>query len=845
MLRAAWRNVRAHLVRFLLSGLAIVLGVGFVVGTFIFTDTLNKTFTDLFTQTTADVVVTPKSTITNSAAGQVATLPESDLATVSATQGIGRAGGAVLVDGVTILGSDDSPLGVQGAPHFGSNWGVDPDLSPFRLQSGQGPTGPGQVAIDSVSADKGGLSVGDQVRLITPKGAQTDRLVGIFRYGSTGNLAGATIAAFDLRTAQDLLLDGTRGFTEIDAVAADGVSQQQAADAVRAQLGTDVKVQTGKEAADQQASDLTHALRFINVFLLVFAFIALFVGTFIILNTFAILVGQRSKELALLRAVGATRGQVTRSVLTEALIVGVVGSVVGVLAGMGVAYALQGLFKAIGADIPTSGLVLKPQTVVIGLLVGIVITLLAALVPSWRASRVSPVAAMRDDAVLPSRSLRTRAIVGSGLIVLGAALLMLAVAANSGGSTAGLAGLGILALLVGAIVVSPAMSRRSVAVLAFFYPSLFGTVGRLAIDSAQRQPRRTAATASALMIGLALVSMLTVFAASTKASTDKVLDEVVGADFLVYNSAQMPFPSAVAQKVKAVDGVEVVSASQDVPAQIDGSDVVITGIDPATVTQVVNLTMADGTTPSDLTGKSIGLDTRTAKDKGLPGREHRQGQLRRTAAGLHASPRCTTRSASSTAGSSRPRPSTRRASPSATGSVYVKTSPGADTAAVGTSITAALHDYPTVVVKDQSQFKQDISNSINQLLAVMLLLLGLAIFIAILGIVNTLILTVLERTRELGMLRAVGATRPQVRRMVVLESVVIAVYGAVLGIVLGVVFATAFQKILADQGISVLSIPWTQLVVFVVLAALVGWLAALWPAFRAGRVDVLRAVTTE
>ncbi len=844
MLRAAWRNVRAHLVRFLLSGLAIVLGVGFVVGTFIFTDTLNKTFTDLFTQTTADVVVTPKSTITNSAAGQVATLPESDLATVAATQGIDRAGGAVLVDGVTILGADDSPLGVQGAPHFGSNWGVDPDLSPFRLQSGQGPTGPGQVAIDSVSADKGGLSVGDQVRLITPKGTQTDRLVGIFRYGSTGNLAGATIAAFDLRTAQDLLLSGTRGFTEIDAVASDGVSQQQAADAVRAQLGTDVKVQTGKEAADQQASDLTHALRFINVFLLVFAFIALFVGTFIILNTFAILVGQRSKELALLRAVGATRGQVTRSVLTEALIVGVVGSVVGVLAGMGVAYALQGLFRAIGADIPTSGLVLKPQTVVIGLLVGIIITLLAALVPSWRASRVSPVAAMRDDAVLPSRSLRTRAIVGSVLIVLGGASLMLAVAANSGGSTAGLAGLGILALLIGAIVVSPAMSRRSVAALAFFYPRLFGTVGRLAVDSAQRQPRRTAATASALMIGLALVSMLTVFAASTKASTNKVLDEVVGADFLVYNSAQMPFPTTVATQVKGVDGVEVVSASQDVPAQIDGSDVVLTGIDPATVTQVVNLTMAGGTTPSDLTGRSIGLDTRTAKDKGL----HVGSTVKVSFGGPPQDYTVTTLydAVGFFNGWIISTQTLREAGLSLGDAIlYVKTSPGADTTAVGKSITAALRDYPTVVVKDQSQFKQDISNSINQLLAVMLLLLGLAIFIAILGIVNTLILTVLERTRELGMLRAVGATRPQVRRMVVLESVVIAVYGAVLGIILGVIFATAFQKILADQGISVLSIPWTQLLLFVVLAALVGWLAALWPAFRAGRVDVLRAVTTE
>jgi putative ABC transport system permease protein len=844
MLRAAWRNVRAHLVRFLLSGLAIVLGVGFVVGTFIFTDTLNKTFTDLFTQTTSDVVVTPKTVVASDVAGQLATLPESDLATVSATSGISRAGGAVLVDGVTILGSNDTPLGVQGAPHFGSNWGDDPDLSPFRLVSGKGPTSPGEVAIDSVSAEKGALSVGDQVRLVTPQGAKTETLVGIFRYGTTGNLAGATIAAFDLRTAQNLLLGGTRGFTQIDAVADDGVSQQQAADAVRAALGSGVKVQTGQQAADQSASDLANGLKFINIFLLVFAGIALFVGVFIILNTFAILVGQRTRELALLRAVGATRAQVNRSVLTEALIVGVVASAIGVLFGVGVSFALQGLFKAIGADIPTGGLVIKPLTVGLGLVVGVAITLVSALVPAWRASNVPPVAAMRDDAVPPPRSLRVRGIVGTIVLAVGVGLLVLSVAANSGGSTAGLAGLGILAILVGAIVVSPAMSRRSIAGLAFFYPRAFGTIGRLAVDSAQRQPRRTAATASALMIGLALVSMLTVFAASTKASTNKVLDQVVGADFLVYNQTQAPFPSTVADAVAKVPGVAVVSATQNLPALVNGKKVAPTGLDPETVLQVINLQMTDGTTPQDLAGDSIGVDTKTAKSDGLqlgdtvkvsfggPAKEYTLTALYEPVGfftGWIVSTQ-TLQDAGVNVGDS---------------VVYVKTTPDADQAEVGKAISAALVDYPTVEVKDQSQFKQEISNNINQLLAVMVLLLGLAIFIAILGIVNTLVLTVLERTRELGMLRAVGATRRQVRKMVVLESIVIAVYGAVLGIVIGVVFAVAFQRILADQGISVLSIPWAQLAIFLVLAAIVGWLAALWPAFRAGRVDVLRAVTTE
>jgi len=449
---------------------------------------------------------------------------------------------------------------------------------------------------------------------------------------------------------------------------------------------------------------------------------------------------------------------------------------------------------------------------------------------------------MRDDFTMPQRSLRLRAVVGSIVLLFGAAGLAIGVTVK--GSAISLAGVGIVAILIGAIIMSPTLSRRAVSWLGFFYPSLFGVVGRLAIDSAQRQPRRTAATASALMIGLALVSMLTVFAASTKASTNRVLDQVVGADFLVYTQTQSAFPTSVATAAKAVPGVAVVSAEQDVPAQVDGSDTVLVAIDPATIDQVINLTMAQGTTPADLTGASIGLDTRTAKDKGL----HLGSTVQLSFGG-------------------KPKPYTLTTLYDAVGffngwiistqtvaaagvtlgdnTLYVKTSAGADQAAVGQSLTKALAAYPTVLVKDQSQFKQDISNSINQLLAVMVLLLGLAILIAVLGIVNTLVLTVIERTRELGMLRAVGATRPQVRRMVVLESVVIAVYGAVLGIALGVLFAAAFQRMLADQGISVLSIPWGALAAFLVLAAAVGWLAALWPAFRAGRIDVLRAVTTE
>jgi putative ABC transport system permease protein len=843
MLRASWRNVRAHALRFLLSAIAIVLGVGFVVGTLIFTDTLNRTFTDLFSQVSSDVVVQPKTSLDNGTAGQQAVLPASALDTVSGSSGVASAAGQVFADGVTILGSDGKPLGVQGAPHFGSNWSDDPDLSPYRLQDGVGPSTSGEVAIDSVSADKGGLAVGDQVTLITTlQGRQTATIVGIFSYGTSGNLAGATIAAFDMRTAQDLLLGGVRGYTEIDATADQGVSQQTATDTVRGNLqaaGVEAKVVTGQQAADDATASITQGLSFINTFLLVFAGISLFVGIFIILNTFAVVVGQRSRELALLRAVGATRRQVIQSVVVEAALIGVVGAAVGIAVGVGVAYGLQALFGALGADIPTSGLVLLPRTVVTAFVVGLTVTVLASLVPAWRASRVPPVAAMRDDYVPAQRSLRVRAVIGVVLALAAVTSVGLGLAT----STFGWAGLGVLLGLVAAIVVSPTVSTRVVGWLGAVYRPLFGVVGRLAVDSAQRQPRRTAATASALMIGLALVSLLTVFATSTKASTDQTLDRVLGADFLVYGSSQQPFPSQVATAVAAVDGVGSVSAVQDVMAKVAGSTEDVTAVDPATIGTMVTLGSAGGQL-SDLGGMTIGVDDTTAKDAGLA-----IGDTVPVSFGGKATPYRITFlypragffsgwvMATSTVHDAGLAPGDT--------TVYVKAAAGVDPATLAPALTDAVKPYPTVTVQDQSQFKQQISGSINQLLAVMILLLGLAIFIAILGIVNTLVLTVIERTRELGMLRAVGATRRQVGWMVVLEAVVISVYGALLGVGLGVVFAAVFQHLLAADGISVLAIPWAALIAFVVLAALIGWVAALWPAYRAGRIDVLRAVTTD
>lgn len=844
MLRTAWRSLLHHSLRLALSGLAIVLGVGFVVGTLIFTDTLNSTFSSLFEDTTADVVVTPAQTIGDSIQiGSVATIPASMLSTVRDVAGVDKAAGVILADGITIIGGDGAPIGTQGAPRFGTNWEDDEELTPFRLTDGRGPAAPAEVALDSVSAQTGDYAIGDEVRLVGPDGPFEASLVGIFRYGTSGNLAGATIAAFDTSSAQGLVLGGADAYTEIDAVAATGATQDAVAASVRDALGADVIVRTGQEAADEAAAAISEGLAFVNVFLLVFAGIALFVGTFIILNTFSMLVAQRSRELALLRAIGATRGQVTRSLVVESALVGLVGSVIGIALGVAVAFGLQALFGAIGAEIPTDGLVVAPRTVVVGLVVGVVATVAAALAPAVRAARIAPMAALRDDATLPSRSLRLRAVVGGVLLVLGAAG-MVAGAATGGSEGSPLVGLGVLGALVGAIVVSPAIARPLVRTLGFAFPRLFGTVGRLAVENAERQPRRTAATASALMIGLALVSALTIFAMSAKASINAVIDEVIGAEFIVSNGAQRtPIAPTTAADLAAVPGVAVVSPVAAVPAEVDGSVTAVVAIDPSTFGQVVSITPAEGAL-ADLGDDGLAIDVKTAESAGLgigdvvpirfvdSSHDFRVEAVYESAGEF--SGYVVSRAAVTALGMD---PADRI--------VYVKAEPGADLAQVQSALEAAVAADPTVQVQSQAQFAEEITSNVDQVLLVMVMLLSLAVLIAVLGIVNTLVLSVAERTREIGMLRAVGALRRQVRTMIVLEALVIAVFGAVVGLALGVGFAVAFQRTLVDEGITVLDIPWVGLVLFLVVAGVVGVLAALWPAYRAGRLNVLRAIATE
>ncbi|CAN5654155.1 ABC transporter permease [soil metagenome] len=846
MLKATVRTLLTHKLRLALSGLAIVFGVAFVAGTLIFTDTLGKTFEDLFSQTSADVTVTERSNFDATFAGEGQPgrgVPQSVLEAVSAVPGARAAEGQITVEGVQVVGSDGEVVGTAGAPGLGVDWSDTPGLSPLTLLTGSPPQGEGEIAVDSVTAESAKLQVGDGVRVLTPGPTLDVTVVGIFRFGESGNIAGATLTAFERDTAQRVLL--RPGFwTGVGLAAEADVSRQELARRVQAVLPDGFDAKTKEQQAEEDAGDIQQGLAFINIFLLVFAGIALFVGSFIILNTFSMLVAQRTRELALLRAIGASRRQVTRSVLLEALVLGIVGATLGLGFGVLLAVGLRALFAVFGLEVPTGALVLAPRTVIASYAVGVLITVVAAYLPARRASRIPPVAALRDDVALPAASMRRRVVGGAALSAAGVALVAAGLA-GAGAQPAALVGLGVMAVFIGVALLSPLVSRPVIRILGA--PLRRSAVGRLSVENALRNPRRTAATASALMIGLALVSAMSVLGSSTTSSVDKLIDRSLGGDFVVSNSTQMGFSAQVAADVRDVPGVAAVGEQRFAVAEVAGGQQFVTAVSPEVLDEALAVEFVAGSGAGLNTGSDGGLlvAEQVATDKGwkvgdtvdvtfltgAPQRLRIGGVfVRNDFLGTHVISLTTL---TANGGSNRDN------------FVYVALENGADAAAVGSALDAKVAAFPNVELKDQTEFKDEQRNQINQLLSLIYALLVLAVIIAVLGIVNTLALSVIERTREIGLLRAVGMSRRQLRRMIRRESVVISLFGALLGLTLGIAFGIALQRVLAAEGIDVLSIPVPSLIVFLLLAGLIGVLAALWPARRAARLDVLRAVTTE
>ena len=844
MLKATWRSLKAHKARMLLSGLAVVLGVAFVVGTFIFTDTLKGTFDELFANEVPDVVVTQQLEVggDDGRGSVVSVVPESVLEEVRAMPGVARATGDVQVLGVTLLDEAGEQIGGNGPPQFGFSFPEypdDPQLSGLSLVEGRAPSAPEEIVVDLQTAEKGGFEVGDTVTVVTQGPRFEAPLVGLARYGVSGGLAGATLTLFDRQYAQETFV-GEDAWNQVSIVGEAGTTPEALRDDLTALLGPGYEVSTGQELQDEAAEQLSTALGFINTFLLVFAFIALFVGTFIILNTFSMLVARRTRELALLRAIGASKRQITWSVVGEAFLLGLLGGVLGILLGIGVAMGLRELLGVIGAELPAGNLVLAPRTIALGMAVGVIVTVVAAWFPARRASQVPPVAAMRDDIALPAKGLRVRAVAGGLLTGLGALSLLVAVLAEDLPRRLTVAGLGAFGLLLGVIVLAPVFSRGLVGAVGAPVTRL-GSVGTLAVRNAQRDRRRTAATATAILVGLALVTAIGVLGSSTTKSTDALVDDLITADFIVQPTSFVPFSTEVGDAIEAVPGVALVSRVRQVPALVEGDEVTVTGVQPETIGQVQTL----GLQAAALAAGGIVTDVETAAAAGLAigdtvevtwgNGQQESFVLQQLYEGQTAfSGWVVSLETMEAAGL-----------PAVDSFLYAPLDPDADIDTVRAELDAIQAAYPTVQILDQTEFKESISGQINQLLSLVYALLGLSVIIAIFGVVNTLALSIIERTREIGMLRAVGMLRAQVRTMIRWESIVISFFGAFTGVALGLLLGIALQRLLIDDGITELAIPWTLIVVVLVATAVVGVLAAVWPARRAANLDVLMAIRTE
>ncbi|MEU6605061.1 FtsX-like permease family protein [Streptomyces shenzhenensis] len=852
VLKTSLRNFLAHKGRMALSAIAVLLSVAFVCGTLVFTDTMNTTFDKLFSVTASDVTVSPADAKSEETPqnGVPLSLPAATLDRVKAVDGVKSAEGAVSSMSVTVVDSADENMGsTTGAPTIAGNW-TDTDLRSMEITSGHAPRGPTEMMVDADTADKHHLKLGDELRTIAQTGDVTARIVGIATFKVTN--PGAAVVYFDTPTAQRQLLGATGRYTQINVTAAAGVSDAQLKRNVVQALGGPYKFQTAKENADENRKDVGAFMDVIKYAMLGFAGIAFLVGIFLIINTFSMLVAQRTREIGLMRAIGSSRGQVNRSVLVEALLLGFVGSVLGVGAGVGIAVGLMKLMGAAGMELSTRDLTVKATTPAVGLVLGVVVTVLAAYLPARRAGKVSPMAALRDAGTpADGRAGLVRALIG--LVLTGAGAVALYAAATADKATDGslLLGLGIVLTLIGFVVVGPLLAGGVVRVISAVLLRAFGPVGRMAERNALRNPRRTGATGAALMIGLALVACLSVVGSSMVASATSELDKSVGADFIV--EGNQPIVPQAEQAMEQTPGLAHVTRYKILDATLtspDGKadDSGITAADPTYADDLRRPTtegtlkdaygtdaMSVGSDYAEKHGVHVG-DTLTVAFKGGRTARLKVAAITDDSTAIDQGARYT-----SIATMEKYLPKS-QVPPNVI--MFAKAENGQEKQAYA-ALKSALKKYPTYQVRDQTDYKKELKDQVGQLLNMVYGLLALAIIVAVLGVVNTLALSVVERTREIGLMRAIGLSRRQLRRMIRMESVVIALFGALLGLGLGLGWGTTAQKLLALEGLGVLEIPWPTIIGVFIGSAFVGLFAALIPAFRAGRMNVLNAIATE
>ncbi|MCI3272576.1 ABC transporter permease [Streptomyces cylindrosporus] len=842
MFRTALRNVLAHKARLLMTVLAVMLGVAFVSGTLVFTNTISEAYQNSsakgFDQ--VDVAVQPKSQEDKgNTINKTPELTKAQLDTAAKVPGAADTIG--VVSGFTAMADKDGKLIGGGFQSQGGNYWGDKDPR-YPLKEGRAPHGDNQVAIDSETAKRAGYKVGDQVRLSVDGPVLTPTVTGIFTTDDGNVAAGGSLALYDTATAQKLF--GKPGtYDEIDVKAASGTSQTALKAGLDKALGTKlVETTTGKQLADDQAEQISASMSGLKQGLLVFAGIALFVGTFIIANTFTMLVAQRTKELALLRAVGASRRQVTRSVLIEAFVVGTVAGLTGLVAGIGIGAGLRSLMGTLGATVPDGPLIITPGTVATALAVGVVITMLAAWLPGRRAAKIPPVAAMSSvHAKATTKSLVLRNTLGALFSAAGIATVLAATTMDGSDGQAPM-GFGAVLLIIGVFILTPLLSRPLIAAAAPVL-RIFGVSGKLARQNSVRNPRRTAATASALMIGLTLITGMTVMAGSLQKSIDKMASSAIRADYVVSMANGNALSPDVDKKLRATDGVTATSPLRNVYSRIDGQGESLTGVNGSAIAKLTDLKVDSGT--FEVGGDQVVVDEDTAKSYGWKAgsaftAHYEDGRSTRlTVAGVYEGNELIRGILLDSA------VVTPHVSDPGDMQVLVKTADGAN-GATKDRLEKALGTNPAIKV----QSKQDLSNDIAQMFTLMLNmlygLLAMAVIVAVLGVINTLAMSVFERSQEIGMLRAIGLDRKSVKRMVRLESLVISLFGGVLGIGLGVFFGWAAGELLGTKMATYeLVLPWTRMAVFLLLAATVGILAALWPARRAARLNMLTAIKSE
>ncbi|MEV4708078.1 ABC transporter permease [Actinoplanes sp. NPDC049316] len=844
MLRATLKSLLARKLRLILSGLAVVLGVMFVAGAFVVTDTLSRSFDAVFASaySTTDVGVTarPKVEVSEMEGEQVAApLPAGVLGTIKTVPGVREAAGLVEADGARVIGSDGKVLTSMGPPRLGVAWTGEDDL--VRLRAGCGPSAPDEIAVNATVAEAAGLKVGDKVGVLTLQPKKQFTLVGVYGYsGDRDSLGGVQEVAFTEPVAQKLMLGKTGVYSSVRVRAAADVTPEALRDRITATLGSAYVVKTGDQLAEDNAADLQEGLSFFSQILLGFAGVALFVGVFLILNTFSIIVAQRTRELALLRAMGASRRQVITSVLVEAVAIGLVAAVLGLAAGVGAGAGLAYLFGSFaggGLDLAPVGV---PMTAVISsFAVGLIVTVVAAVLPALRAARIAPIAAMQDVAT-PDRPLTRISVAGGAVTAAGAAALGVGLFADAGDAGLWLILGGVLVSFIGVALLTPLISRPVVSLLGrLFSWSLPGRLGRL---NSGRNPRRTAITAAALMVGIALVTGVTVVMDSAKSSLKAEAGRVLKAQIMISGDQNGPRPPtydpAVVREAAAIPGVRAAAGLWNDQVLINGEKQWVNATDD--LAQLAQTYGGTAALPA-LRDDQMVVSAPEAAERGWqvgtrvtvqPSRGEARDYTVVATYPEDSLPGSILLPAAVTKDFGIPQPMLG----------FVRLADGVPVSAVLPQIKALLADSPEVSATDAAAFVDQQAATFDTLITMIQVLLALAILIAVLGVVNTLALSVLERTRELGLLRAVGLGRAQTMRMVTVEAVVISVFGALLGVTVGAGMGTAVTRALENDGITELVLPWSRMGTYLVFAALVGVIAAVLPAIRAARLNVLGAI---